>query len=162
MRVLSFALFPDLLGSKKQRRQQDLRGRMIKIIHVVGAVITESRDNCPHIFATRRGPGKPMAGYWEFPGGKIESGETVRGALVREIQEELGCTISVGDEVTITEYTYDFGTIRLTTHWSTLADGRPTLTEHSEARWLSAEDLESVEWAPADIPAVKLIIEQLS
>lgn len=134
---------------------------MAKIINVVGAVITENNGDGPRIFATRRGPGKPMAGYWEFPGGKIEVGESAHSALVREIEEELQCTISVGSEVTTTEYAYDFGTVRLTTYWSTLNDVRPTLTEHTEARWLCTNDLASVEWAPADIPAVELIAQQL-
>lgn len=135
---------------------------MTKIIDVVGAVIVEKRQGVPRIFATRRGPGKAMAGFWEFPGGKIEPGESERVALSREIAEELQCTISVDARVTTTEYAYDFGIVRLSTHWSTLIDGRPTLTEHSEARWLSVAELNSVQWAPADVPAVERIIEQLS
>ena len=135
---------------------------MAKVINVVGAVITEDCGTGPKLFATRRGPGKPMAGYWEFPGGKIEAGESARVALMREIQEELRCAITVGPAITTTDYVYDFGPVRLTTYWSTLTGDRPTLTEHTEARWLSAADLGRVNWAPADIPAVELIRKQFS
>lgn len=82
-----------------------------KIINVVGAAIV--RDGA--VLCAQRGPGKSLAGYWEFPGGKIEPYETARQALHREIEEELLCEIEVADEVCTSEYAYDFGTVRLIT-----------------------------------------------
>lgn len=121
-----------------------------RLIPVVCAVI--SRDG--RILATQRAAGQHLAGSWEFPGGKVESGERPEDALSREITEELGCTIAVGEKITTTEHTYDFGTIALTSYWATLIDGHPHLTEHADARWLQADELDSVEWAPADVPTV--------
>jgi len=97
---------------------------------------------------------------WEFPGGKIEADESPREALVREIDEELLCEVVVGDEVTTTTYDYDFGRVTLTTFWCELVAGEPSLTEHSAVRWLAPEDLLGLEWAPADIPAVEVIMKQ--
>jgi len=123
-----------------------------KEIAVVGAVlIVDGRILC-----TRRGTG-PLAGLWEFPGGKVEPGEEPREALVREIHEELGCAIDVGDEVTTTRHEYDFATIALTTYACSIVAGTPVLTEHTEARWLAPGDLGELDWAPADVPAVELL-----
>lgn len=125
---------------------------------MVGAVIREGNT----VLATQRGEGKAMAGFWEFPGGKIEPGESPQDALIREISEELRCTIQVGDQITTTAYDYDFGTVVLTTFWCTVVEGSPILTEHSTALWLQRDDLYTVEWAPADIPSVDLIAEHLA
>lgn len=129
-----------------------------KIIHVVGAVITKDEN----VLAARRGPGKPMAGFWEFPGGKIEPDESPKGALARELREELLCSATIGDFITTTEYDYDFGTVVLSTYFCTLANETPQLTEHDEIRWLPAVELEELDWAPADIPTVKLVASALS
>ena len=94
---------------------------------------------------------------WEFPGGKIENGESPREALIREIDEELRCEVVVGDEVTTTTHEYDFGVVTLTTFWCELVAGTPTLTEHAEVRWLAPTELDQLEWAPADVPAVAII-----
>lgn len=127
---------------------------MKKEINVVGAVVT----NDGKILSAQRSESMSLPGMWEFPGGKIEPGETPRAALVREMQEELLCTVVIGDEVASTRYEYDFGFVTLTTFYATLVDGEPQLTEHSEIRWIDAADLDSVEWAPADVPAVETIM----
>lgn len=124
-----------------------------KQINVVGAVII--KDDL--VLCAQRGPHGALSGMWEFPGGKIEPGETPRDALIREIDEELNCKVLVGDEVTSTRYEYDFGTVTLTTFYCELIDGTPALTEHAEVRWLAPNDLDQLDWAPADIPAVDLI-----
>ncbi|MFS2279194.1 (deoxy)nucleoside triphosphate pyrophosphohydrolase [Microbacterium sp. OR21] len=127
---------------------------MGKQIKVVGAVVV--RDGA--VLCAQRGPLGSLPGSWEFPGGKIEPGETARHALEREIREELGCTVDVGAPLTTTTHAYDFGEVTLTTFWCTLKSGAPKLTEHADVRWLPARDLESLDWAPADIPAVRIIV----
>lgn len=121
-------------------------------ITVVGAVILDG----DRIFCTQRGPGS-LAGFWEFPGGKIEADESPEDALKREILEELDCTIAVGGAVTKTTYEYDFAFVTMTTYRCTLVSGTPTLSEHTDAKWLLPSELDSVEWAPLDLPTVSLL-----
>lgn len=125
---------------------------MKKIIKVVGAIlIKEGRILC-----AQRGGEKSLPYLWEFPGGKIEQGESPHQALIRELSEEL--LIEVELEATIFDavsYEYDFGVVNLTTIIGKLKSGEPVLTEHQEIRWLSPAELFEVEWAPADIPIVK-------
>lgn len=109
------------------------------------------------VFAARRGPGRPLDGLWEFPGGKLEPAETPSQALVREIQEELGCTVQVGEHLVDTEHAYDYGLVALSTYRCTIVDGEPQLIEHSEARWVATEDLTQLDWAPADLPTVAFL-----
>jgi len=130
---------------------------MKKQIHVVGAVIVKSG----RILCAQRGSGGSLAGMWEFPGGKIEPEETARQALVREIDEELDCRVDVGGEITTTSHEYDFGVVHLTTFYCDLVEGDPRLSEHEEVRWLGPHELELLEWAPADIPAVHLVRDAL-
>jgi len=125
-----------------------------KQINVVGAVIVKDG----RVLCAQRGPSGSLAGMWEFPGGKIEQGETPREALEREIDEELRCTVIVGEELTTTTHGYDFGVVTLTTFYCELVDGTPELTEHAAIRWLEPEALLSLEWAPADVPAVQLLV----
>ena len=124
-----------------------------RLIRVVGAAIM--RDGT--VLCAQRGSTKSLAGYWEFPGGKIEVHETPQQALQREIEEELRCEITVGHELCTTRYAYDFGTIELTTFLCHLTEGEPHLTEHREVRWLSPNHLHELDLAPADREAVRLL-----
>jgi 8-oxo-dGTP diphosphatase len=127
-------------------------------IDVVGAVIV----NDGLVLCAQRGPAGALAGLWEFPGGKVEPGEAARDALAREIAEELGCVVEVGDEVTTTSHEYDFGVVILTTFWCRLVEGTPDLTEHADITWLAPAEMDTLAWAPADIPAVALVRAQLA
>jgi 8-oxo-dGTP diphosphatase len=127
-------------------------------IEVVGAVVV--RDGL--VLCAQRGPDGELPSHWEFPGGKVEPGETPQHALRREIHEELGCTVVVGDQVACTAYAYDFGTVTLTTFWCELVSGEPELTEHAELRWVEPAALAALHWAPADVPAVEAVRRALS
>jgi len=130
----------------------------VTVINVVGAaIVAEGRVLC----AQRGGTGA-LAGKWEFPGGKVELGEAPRDALAREIEEELRCQISVGEIVTTTTHDYEFARVTLTTFYCTIVNGHPSLTEHSDMRWLAPSELPTLDWAPADIPAVALIEKHLA
>jgi len=129
-----------------------------KRIEVVGAVLMDDGK----ILAAQRGEDMALAGYWEFPGGKIESGEQPEEALRRELAEELLCDAEVGEFLDTTEHEYDFGIVVLTTYFATFNGQAPTLTEHSEIRWLEPDELKSVEWAPADVPAVEKLVKRFS
>lgn len=123
----------------------------IKNIYVVGAVIKDGNK----ILCAQRGTEKSLPGLWEFPGGKIEETETPQAALRREIQEEMHCQVEIGEQVEHTVYEYDFGIVHLTTFYCQLVEGTPVLTEHIAIEWLEAHELEQLEWAPADIPAIQ-------
>lgn len=125
----------------------------VKEVAVVGAVIVHQQK----VLCARRGGSGPLAGFWEFPGGKLESSESPIQALQREIREELGCDIDVGAELTTTVHDYSFARIALTTFWSSLKRGVPVATEHDKLLWLPPERIAALEWAPADIPAVRII-----
>lgn len=128
-----------------------------KVIEVVGAVIL--RDGL--ILCAQRALTAKLPGMWEFPGGKIESNESAQEALSREIQEELGVEIRVGDKIERTEHKYEFGTVALTTFYCFLLDGEPSPMEHERLEWISLDGLSSLDWAPADVPAVSRIQREL-
>ena len=124
----------------------------MKQIEVVAAIIRKEDK----IFATQRGYGE-WKDWWEFPGGKMEAGETPEEALKREIQEELETEISVDEFLCTVEY--DYPKFRLTMHcyWCHIESGSLTLNEHEAARWLTRDELGSVKWLPADVEVVEII-----
>ena len=127
----------------------------MKTIHVVAAIIR----NGDKILATQRGYGEYKDG-WEFPGGKIEEGETPQEALVREIREELEADIIVGNHLVTVEHDYPDFHLSMQCYWAELKEGTHLkLLEHEAAKWLSIENLDSVSWLPADVRIVKLIMD---
>lgn len=121
----------------------------MRVVNVVAAVIQDGN----RVFATQRGYGDFKDG-WEFPGGKIEPGETPQQALKREIEEELDTEITVGDLLTVVEYDYPDFHLSMQCFLCTVAAGNLVLKEHEAAKWLTAEELDSVDWLPADIQVV--------
>jgi 8-oxo-dGTP diphosphatase len=124
--------------------------------HVVAAIILKDGK----VFATRRGYGE-WKGWWEFPGGKIEEGETPQAALVREIREELDAEISVGDLLDTIEWDYPDFHLTMHCYLCTLQSESMHLNEHEAAAWLTADTLRSVNWLPADIVLLDKIEEVL-
>ena len=126
-------------------------GKVLKYVRVVAAVIRSENENGePIIFATQRGYGEYKDG-WEFPGGKIEEGETPENALVREIKEELDAEIVVEDLIDTIEYDYPTFHLSMDCFFCKLLSGNLVLKEHEAAKWLTKEQLDSVDWLPADI-----------
>jgi len=127
-------------------------------IEVVGAVIV--RDGL--VLCAQRGPGGDAGGRWEFPGGKVEPGETPAAALAREIREELGCVVEVGGPVTTTRHVGSSAVVVLSTYWCQVMSGSPAPVEHAAIRWLRPDRLDELDWAPADLPAVELVGRSLA
>ena len=128
----------------------------MKSIRVAAAVIR--RDN--RIFATEKGYGN-YKGWWEFPGGKIEAGETAQQALKREIMEELDTEIEVGDRIIQVEYDYPEFHLSMDCFWCTVKSGNLTLREATASRWLTKDELSSVRWLPADAAVLEKISKAL-
>lgn len=127
----------------------------MKTIRVVAVIKNENK-----IFATARGYGE-FKGQWEFPGGKIEAGETPQEALVREIKEELETTIQVGDLIDTIEYDYPTFHLSMDCYWCDVVEGELKLLEAESARCLSKEELYDVKWLPADILLIEKIMKNL-
>lgn len=133
----------------------------MKTINVVAAIIKATNEKGePIIFATQRGYGD-FKGGWEFPGGKIEEGETPEEALVREIREELETEIEVGELLDTIEYDYPTFHLSMKCFWSSIVSGDLVLKEHEAARWLTRDEIYDVEWLPADISLVGKIKEEI-
>ena len=134
----------------------------MKTVKVVAAIIKAVNENGETIiFATQRGYGD-FKGGWEFPGGKIESGETPQEALKREIIEELDTEVSVGELMDTVEYIYPQFHLSMDCFWCQIVRGNLVLKEHEAARWLTKDELNNVEWLPADITLIEKIRNLLS
>ena len=138
------------MNSAWKRNCWSLYKEDMKTVRVVAAVIC-SEDK---IFATERGYGE-FKGQWEFPGGKIEPGETPQEALVREIQEELDVKTEVGDLIDTIEYDYSSFHLSMDCFWCNVTEGEIKLKEAEDARWLSKDELYSVDWLPADMELIE-------
>ena len=134
----------------------------MKTVKVVAAIIKAVNENGETIiFATQRGYGD-FKGGWEFPGGKIESGETPQEALKREIIEELDTEVSVGELMDTVEYDYPQFHLSMDCFWCQIVRVNLVLKEHEAARWLTKDELNNVEWLPADITLIEKIRNLLS
>lgn len=129
-----------------------------KRIEVVGAAIIQGNE----ILAMQRGEQMTLPGMWEFPGGKIEAGETEQEALIREIKEELNVEIKIRDYINEASYDYDFGTVILKVYTAEIVAGQILMEEHSDGKWLTADELMTIDWAPVDIPAAEALITYMN
>lgn len=128
----------------------------MKTVKVVAAIICDDMKEKNKIFATARGYGE-LKGGWEFPGGKVEPGETSQQALIREIIEELDTEIKVGELIDTVEYDYPTFHLSMDCFWAEVKAGHLELKEAEAAKWLTKNQLDSVTWLPADI----LLIDQI-
>jgi len=131
-----------------------------RVVRVAAAVICDDMDAPSKIFATAKGYGE-FKGQWEFPGGKIEAGESPEEALLREIREELDTDIEVGNRITTIEYDYPAFHLSMDCFWAQVKRGSLTLREAQEARWLTREELYAVPWLPADLSLIQMIEKRM-
>lgn len=128
----------------------------MKRVEVVGAVLVNENDE---ILCALRSQTMSLPGLWEFPGGKIEAGESPENALKREIKEELGVEITVGEQIADVTHEYSTVIVRLLTYYAKIIDSsQPLAAEHEKLEWLGRHKLGELEWAPADIPTVEKIV----
>lgn len=126
---------------------------MSKEIHVVGAAI--QKDGLT--LALQRSETMSLPNYWEFPGGKIEANESKEEALIREIKEELDIGIKINEYINTASYDYEFGRVTLSVYTAEITNGDITLKEHADMKWLAPNELNQLNWAPVDVPAVRLL-----
>ncbi len=127
------------------------------MIDVVAAILENKEGK---ILIAKRKQGKKLAGYWEFPGGKIEKGEKPEQSLSRELYEEMNLEVEVGAYVGENIHEYDEGAIRLLAYSGTIVGGEVALKDHEECRWVERRDLKDMKLAPADIPFIKLLEDE--
>lgn len=132
----------------------------MKTIRVVAAIICDDMKNPSRIFATARGYGE-FKGQWEFPGGKIEEGETPEKALIREIREELDTDIEVGDLIHTIEYDYPTFHLSMDCFLAKVISGELVLREAEAARWLTESELYDVQWLPADLSLIEILEKKM-
>lgn len=132
----------------------------MKTVNVVAAIICDDYINKTKVFATQRGYGDYKDG-WEFPGGKIEEGETPEAALVREIKEELATDIKVHDLIKVVDYDYPEFHLHMYCYWATVVSGNLSLLEHEAASWVTKQNISELDWLPADLELVEIIRREI-
>lgn len=128
---------------------------MKKTVKVVAAVCINEHE---YVLCALRSPKMTLPNLWEFAGGKVEKGETPEESLVREIQEELGCTVKVHELIEDIFHEYPNIIINLLTYRTTIIEGTPKAKEHAEVKWVPLQELRSLKWAPADIPTIDKLL----
>ncbi len=123
--------------------------------HMIEVVCGVVEDEAGRVLACRRPQGGHLGGMWEFPGGKVEAGETPAAALVRELREELAVDVVVGEALPPVEWDYGRGPIRLIPFRCRILRGEPVLLEHTECRWCGCAEAAELLWAPADVPVLE-------
>ena len=127
-----------------------------KIINVVAAAIEKDGK----FFCAQRPEGKSLGGFWEFPGGKLETGESPEQALIREIKEELNSEIEIVTYINEASYDYDFGTVVMKTYHAKLISGNLELLEHQNSTWLAPNELDTLNWDPVYRPAIDILTKK--
>lgn len=130
---------------------------MKKTIKVVGAIIENDKNE---ILCALRSPKMNLPNMWEFPGGKVEENEDLAQAIIREIHEELQCSVEFNEVFNDNTHEYEKFIVNLITLKCKLKNSTPVVTEHSKLIWLKRENLDSLKWAPADIPAVSQLVKE--
>lgn len=131
---------------------------MKKLVKVVGAIIENKNSE---VLCALRSTKMSIPNLWEFPGGKVEHGEEISDTIIREIREELGCHIEFKKVFHYNTHEYDNFIVNLITVKCSIVEGEPIASEHDKLIWLKKENLKSLNWAPADVPAVELLVKEM-